>query len=84
MAARRTSDDGSMVPARRGVPDANAMREWAEELVARGRAEGVELTGDDGLLTGLTALRAVFGCASARVIPNIPSSTKSGSPVRGV
>jgi transposase-like protein len=29
------------------------MREWAEELVARARAEGVELTGDGGLLTGL-------------------------------
>jgi transposase-like protein len=28
-----------------------AMRAWAEELVARARAEGVELTGDDGLLT---------------------------------
>ena len=29
------------------------MRDWAEELVARARAEGVELTGDDGLLTAL-------------------------------
>jgi transposase-like protein len=29
------------------------MREWAEELVARARREGVELTGDGGLLTGL-------------------------------
>ena len=29
------------------------MREWAEELVARAREEGVELTGDDGLLTAL-------------------------------
>ena len=29
------------------------MREWAEELVARAREEGVELTGDDGLLTEL-------------------------------
>jgi transposase-like protein len=41
------------VPATRGVPDDAAMREWAEELVARARAEGVELTGDEGLLTGL-------------------------------
>jgi transposase-like protein len=29
------------------------MREWAEQLVARARAEGVELTGDDGLLTAM-------------------------------
>ena len=29
------------------------MRDWAAELVARARAEGVELTGDNGLLTGL-------------------------------
>ena len=29
------------------------MRDWADELVARARAEGVELTGDNGLLTGL-------------------------------
>jgi putative transposase len=44
------------VPARRvpAVPDERPeMREWAEELVARARAEGVELTGEDGLLTGL-------------------------------
>jgi transposase-like protein len=54
MASKRSSDDDvSMVPARRGVPDDAAMRDWAEELVARARAEGVELTGDDGLLTGL-------------------------------
>ena len=29
------------------------MRDWAAELVARARTEGVELTGDNGLLTGL-------------------------------
>ena len=29
------------------------MREWAEQLVARARAEGVELTGDGGLLTAM-------------------------------
>jgi transposase-like protein len=29
------------------------MRDWADELVARARAEGVELTGDNGLLTAL-------------------------------
>jgi transposase-like protein len=35
------------------VGDEPAMRDWAAELVARARAEGVELTGDHGLLTGL-------------------------------
>ncbi len=53
MTSRRTTEETSLVPAARGVPDATAMREWAEELVARARDEGVELTGDDGLLTGL-------------------------------
>ena len=33
--------------------DDAAMRAWAEELVNRARADGVELTGDDGLLTAL-------------------------------
>ena len=37
-----------------------AMRDWAELLVARARAEGVELTGDGGLLTGL--VRQVLQC----------------------
>ena len=53
MATRRSSDDGSMVPAKRGLPDDAAMRDWAEELVARARAENVDLTGEGGLLTGL-------------------------------
>jgi putative transposase len=58
MAARRGSSDlGSMVPASRSVPivagDTPAMREWAEQLVARARSEGVELTGDDGLSTAM-------------------------------
>src|SRR4051794_40006915 len=35
------------------VGDEPAMRGWATELVDRARAEGVELTGDNGLLTGL-------------------------------
>src|SRR5438552_6382409 len=53
-----TNSDGvSSVPAARSVPivtgDTPAMREWAEQLVARARAEGVELTGDDGLLTAM-------------------------------
>jgi hypothetical protein len=35
------------------VGDERAMRDWAAELVERARSEGVELTGDDGLLTVL-------------------------------
>lgn len=45
-------------PARTGPPrsvpfvgDEPAMREWAAELVDRARRDGVELTGDNGLLT---------------------------------
>jgi len=57
MVTRRGSDEMSLVPAARSVPfvagDTPAMREWAEQLVARARAEGVELTGDDGLLTAM-------------------------------
>jgi putative transposase len=48
------------IPAPRRVPpivplvgDGPAMRDWAEALVAQARADGVELTGDDGLLTAL-------------------------------
>ena len=36
-----------------GSADEAAMRDWAELLVARARTEGVELTDDGGLLTGL-------------------------------
>ncbi len=32
------------------------MKDWAEQLVAQARADGVELTGDDGLLTGGSAV----------------------------
>jgi putative transposase len=35
------------------VGDEPAMRDWAAELVDRARSEGVELTGDNGLLTAL-------------------------------
>jgi putative transposase len=35
------------------VGDEPAMRDWAAELVERARSEGVELTGDDGVLTAL-------------------------------
>ena len=50
------SNTTASMPAVRSVPlvgDEPAMRDWAAELVARARAEGVELTGDNGLLTGL-------------------------------
>ena len=45
---------GSGRPARRGeiVPaGSGSMQEWAEQLVARAREDGVALTGDGGLLT---------------------------------
>jgi putative transposase len=42
---------GRSVPEMGG--DDPTMRAWAEELVARARAESVELTGDNGLLTAL-------------------------------
>jgi len=35
------------------VGEESGMREWAAELVDRARTEGVELTGDNGLLTAL-------------------------------
>jgi putative transposase len=56
MAARRSGEDSSLVPARAGgvVPfEGAAMRDWAEQLVDRARSEGLELTGDDGLLTAM-------------------------------
>src|SRR5438093_3317366 len=57
MTTQSSFDEVCVVPVARSVPfvagDAPAMREWAEELVARARAEGVELTGDDGLLTAM-------------------------------
>ena len=36
-----------------GSPPEAAMREWADALVARSRAEGVDLVGTNGLLTSL-------------------------------
>jgi hypothetical protein len=55
MTTRQPSGDMSVVPARSvpAVSDEAAMREWAELLVARAREEGVDLTGEGGLLTGL-------------------------------
>ena len=54
-----TDQDMSAMPAN-GAADEAAMRDWAELVVARARAEGVELTGDGGLLTGL--VRQVLQC----------------------
>ena len=47
-----TDQDIPAVPAEEAADEA-AMQDWAELLVERARAEGVELTGDGGLLTGL-------------------------------
>ncbi len=51
---KRTTEESGLVPAR-GLPalDGPEMREWAGELVARARAEGVDLTGEGGLLTAM-------------------------------
>jgi putative transposase len=56
MSTKNSVEGSSRVPAVRSVPlvaDEPAMREWAEQLVARAREEGVELTGDGGLLTAM-------------------------------
>ena len=47
-----TDHEMPAVPANEAADEA-AMQDWAELLVERARAEGVELTGDGGLLTGL-------------------------------
>ena len=47
-----TDQNMPVVPAGEAVGE-TAMKEWAELLVAQARADGVELTGDGGLLTGL-------------------------------
>jgi putative transposase len=53
-----TRNERSLVPVERPaapvpVRDSPALREWAELLVTRAREEGVELTGEGGLLTDL-------------------------------
>src|SRR5262245_58815591 len=50
------------------------MREWAAELVARARAEGVELTGDDGLLTALVRARRRRLDRPGRCRPHAPET----------
>lgn len=54
-----TDQNVPAVPAS-GAADKAAMKDWAEFLVSRARAEGVELTGDGGLLTRL--VRKVLQC----------------------
>jgi transposase-like protein len=57
MRRSRESGETTLVPLREAAEivgdDEFAMRDWAEALVARARADGVELTGEGGLLTGL-------------------------------
>ena len=57
MTTNKDTAEMSLGPPTRSVGvvagDSPPMREWAEELVARARAEGVALTGDDGLLTAM-------------------------------
>jgi putative transposase len=52
MTGKRGSDESALVSVSSAL-DGSAMRDWAELLVARARSEGVELTGDDGLLTAM-------------------------------
>ncbi len=51
---KRPTEESGLVPAR-SLPalDGPEMREWATELVARARTEGVDLTGEGGLLTAM-------------------------------
>jgi putative transposase len=53
MSTRRTSGDSEpeVLPVVVGRP--GSMQDWAQELVARARSEGVELTGEAGLLTSM-------------------------------
>src|SRR2546423_7442290 len=52
-AATTESAGGSPARSVGSVGDEPAMRDWATELVDRARAEGVDLTGENGLLTAL-------------------------------
>lgn len=54
MTKRTGRESAGLVPAR-GLPDLDGpeMREWATELVDRARAQGVDLTGEGGLLTAM-------------------------------
>ncbi len=53
MSTARTMENGELrgLPVVVGNPD--SMREWAQELVSRAKTEGVDLTGEQGLLTSM-------------------------------
>ena len=56
MVRRMTGSDdefGRELPAGQGAASPEAMRVWAQELVSRSRLEGVDLTGEQGLLTSM-------------------------------
>ena len=60
MTTTTTTTAAAALPKKNPVPlivplvgDEPAMRDWAAEVVARACTEGVELTGEDGLLTAL-------------------------------
>jgi putative transposase len=56
MTTTKTTSPTERARAPRSVPlvgDEPAMRDWAAELVERARTDGVELTGENGLLTAL-------------------------------
>lgn len=67
-----------------------AVKDWAERLVAQARVEGVELTGEGGLLTGLVGqvlrtglgveMAERLGCGSGRPAERAPNSGRRCSP----
>jgi putative transposase len=70
------------------VPTDGSMRDWAEQLVAKSRAEGIELTGADGLLTALmrTVLQTGLEVEMAEHLgyePHDPSGRGSGNSRNG-
>ena len=54
MTKRTTTESAGLVSARTSPDlDGPEMREWAVELVDRARSQGVDLTGEGGLLTAM-------------------------------
>ena len=87
MTAQKNPAEMSLERAARSVPivsgDTPAMREWAEELVARARAEGVELTGD-GLLTRWSVRSCRPAWRSSSRIISVTNRTIPPDAVRGI
>ena len=81
MTLKSSADEVSVVPAARSVPmvagDAPAMREWAKELVACAREEGVELTAYRDPVSG--SIFAVDDSFIEQVSVFIPSIYNSGT-----